>query len=250
MRRFIGGRFLNGFLAFLLLAGVWLLLAELYPPSIVPSMTAVGERLWDILRDGKSRHAVVLTLWRLLAGLGIGVVGGMLVGLALGYSRFLRGLCRPLLGLVQAVPPVSWLVLALIWFGFDGRPSVFIVALSALPVMALNLVEGIAGIDPRLMQMGTIYRFSRWKKLRFIVLPSVLPSVRSGLQVAAGLGCKGVVMGEVLTTDSGIGGAITDARLNIEPEGVVAWTLVMVGLYYLLDRLLSLSLRRGGPPPC
>ena len=78
-----------------------------------------------------------------------------------------------------------------------------------------------------------MFGFAVWKKLRYILIPSVAPYFISGLKIAVGMACKTVVMGEVLTTTSGIGGQIMTARLNIEPETVIAWTVIMVGIYYV-----------------
>ena len=249
MKRFIGDKAAAYLPALVLLLAVWELLTLMYPPLVVPGIAAVCGKLGDILADGKSLHTLWLTAERLLAGLGIGVAAGSALGLLFGYHPRVHRACQPLLGLVQAVPPVSWLVLALLWFGFNGRPSVFIVALSALPILTVNLTEGVAGVDPKLLEMGRIYGFSRRKRLRSIVWPSILPHFRSALRIAAGNGCKAVVMGEVLTTGNGVGGAITDARLNLEPETVIAWTILMVALYYLLDHLAIrlLAGRKGRP---
>ena len=242
MRRFIGAN-LDRLLALVLVLGVWKALTLFYPPLVVPTISGVAAKFLGIAGSADNLRAVLLTACRLLAGLALGAGAGTVLGAALGRSVRLGNVFRPIIGLMQAVPPISWLVLALIWFGFNGRASVFIVAVSALPAMVISLVEGVGGVDRRLLEMGAVYRFSRWKMFRHIYLPSVLPHFRSGLRIAVGTGSKAVVMGEVLTTASGVGGAITDARLNLEPESVVAWTLAMVLLYFLLDRLSSLALR-------
>lgn len=224
-------------LALLLVLGVWTALTFVYPPLVVPPVSLVTQKFLGIVTEAENLRAVGLTALRLLAGLALGVL--------LGHVPRLAGICRPLVGLVQSVPPISWLVLALIWFGFNGRASVFIVAVSAFPTMIVNIVEGMGAMDRRLLDMARVYRFTRMKRLRHIVIPSVLPYFRSGLRIAVGTGAKAVVMGEVLTTASGIGGAITDARLNIEPESVVAWTLAMVLLYFLFDKAASVLLSCG-----
>lgn len=239
MKRFIGANAVDRLLALALVLGVWKALTLVYPPLVAPTISAVAAKFLDIAASVENLRAVGLTAARLLAGLALGVGAGVCVGALVGRFRRMRNVFRPILGLMQSVPPISWLVLALIWFGFSGRASVFIVAVSALPTMVISIVEGIGAIDPKLLQMGTVYRFSRRKLLRHVVVPSVLPHFRSGLRIAVGTGAKAVVMGEVLTTASGIGGAITDARLSLEPESVVAWTLAMVLLYFLFDRLSS-----------
>ncbi len=139
----------------------------------------------------------------------------------------------PVLGIIQVVPPISWLILAIIWFGLNGRASIFIVVMAVVPTMFICISDGITAIDKRLLEMGDVFGFSTFKKLRYIMIPSVLPYFGSGLKIAVGMACKTVVMGEVLTTTTGIGGQIMTARLNIEPETVIAWTVIVVGIYYV-----------------
>ena len=245
MRRFIGANNADRLWALVIVLAVWKALTLFYPPLVVPTISGVARQFAGIVTTAGGWSAVFATSVRLLAGLLLGVGAGAAVGAAMGWSPRLRGVCRPILGLMQSVPPISWLVLALIWFGFNGRPSVFIVAVSALPTMVISIMEGVVNVDAKLLEMGRAYRFGRRTMLRRIYVPSVLPHFRSGLRIAVGTGAKAVVMGEVLTTASGIGGAITDARMNIDPEGVTAWTLAMVLLYFLFDKLASLAV--SGP---
>lgn len=94
------------------------------------------------------------------------------------------------------------------WFGFNGRPCVFIVAAATIPTVVINLCHGVRSVDRDLLEMARLYRFSRWKALWHITLPSIRPYFRSALEIVIGGGWKLAVMGEVLTTSSGIGGAI------------------------------------------
>lgn len=243
MRHSIGGRGFALVLSCAIALSLWWLLTKIYPPLVVPTISGVAARLADILSGGDFLPVVWPTVARLLAGLAAGVALGGLLGAALGFFPRLHDVFRPLIGVVQSVPPVSWLVLALIWFGFNGRASVFIVAAATFPVMTMNMVEGVRNIDAKLLQMAGVYGFPFRKRLAHVVLPSILPYFRAGLHAVIGIGAKTVVMGEVLTASSGIGGEITDARLNLEPEGVVAWTIVLLVLYFLLDRIAALSLR-------
>lgn len=78
------------------------------------------------------------------------------------------------------------------------------------------------------------------KMLRYIYFPSVLPQFISGLKISIGAASKTVIMGEVLTTSTGIGGQITKARLNIEPETVIAWSIVAIIMFYFTVRVIKL----------
>ncbi|KOR25976.1 ABC transporter permease [Clostridium sp. L74] len=139
---------------------------------------------------------------------------------------------------MQSVPPISWLVLAIIWFGLEGKASIFIVVISTLPMMIINLIEGINNVDCKLIEMGKVFKFSKQKMIINIMIPSIIPYFQSALQIVIGLGWKIVIMGEVLSSSNGIGGEITNARLNIETNYIFAWTIIIVLLFYGTDKLI------------
>ena len=166
---------------------------------------------------------------------------GAVLGLLFGLCPKIEDVGTPLIHVLQAIPPVCWVVLALVWFGFNGKPCVFIVATATVPTVVINLSHGVRSVDPQLLEMARLYQFSRWKMLRHVTLPSIRPYFRSALEIVIGGGWKLAVMGEVLTTNSGIGGAITTARLNIEPDAIIAWSLLLVLGCYLTQRLLRMA---------
>ncbi len=229
--------------ALLIILGSWKLLTLIFPPLVVPTIGSVVSSLFDIITSPKLLWMIIITMARLLGGLVIGVTIGMLIGILMGYFIRFKGIVSPLLGILQTVPPVSWVVLALVWFGFNGKPAVFIVITATMPVIAINVCEGIAHIDKALIQMAQLYHFSEKNKLLHIVFPSIKPYFTSAFKVALGSGWKIAVMGEVLTTSDGIGGMIKLARLNIEPENIIAWSVVVVVLFYLSDFILGILFR-------
>ena len=114
----------------------------------------------------------------------------------------------------------------------------------------INLSHGVRGVDPELLEMARLYRFSRRKVLLHVTLPSIRPYFLSALEIVVGGGWKLAVMGEVLTTNSGIGGAITTARLNIQPDAIIAWAFLLVTGCFITQKLVCLLLSRRGGGPC
>lgn len=171
-----------------------------------------------------------------------------MLGLLFGLYPKLEDVGTPLIHVLQSVPPVCWVVLALVWFGFNGRPCIFIVATATVPTVVINLSHGVRGVDRQLLEMARLYRFSRWKTLRHVTLPSIRPYFNSALEIVIGGGWKLAVMGEVLTTNSGIGGAITSARLNVQPDAIIAWSFLLVVGCFLTQKLLRLICCRKGAP--
>lgn len=226
-------------LALLIILISWKLLTLFFSPLVVPTIGNVVLVLADIITSLTLLKMIMITMVRLICGLTIGVVIGLFIGILMGNFARLRGIISPLVGVLQTVPPVSWVVLALVWFGFNGRPAVFIVVTATIPVIAINICEGIVHIDQNLMQMAQLYNFSGKKKLRHIIFPSIKSYFISAFKMVLGSGWKIAVMGEVLTTNDGIGGMIKLARLNIEPESIIAWSVIIVSLFYIFDFFIS-----------
>lgn len=224
----------------IIILAAWEITSRFFPPLVVPPIEEVWQSLISLITQDDFPSTVLMTVMRLIAGLSIGISLGMIIGLISGI--FWRADCvfAPLLSVLQSVPPVCWVVLALVWFGFNGRPSVFIVAASTIPTVAINLSHGVRNIDPKLLEMARLYDLTKSMRIRHIILPSVKPYLNSALEIVIGGGWKLAVMGEVLTTATGIGGAITTARLNIDPARIIAWSCLLVCISFLTAKFLSL----------
>ena len=214
---------------------------SLFPAAGGAPIAQVLSTLFRLMTQSDFGATIGTTILRLIAGLAIGVGVGAVLGLLFGLCPKIEDVGTPLIHVLQAIPPVCWVVLALVWFGFNGKPCVFIVATATVPTVVINLSHGVRSVDPQLLEMARLYQFSRWKMLRHVTLPSIRPYFRSALEIVIGGGWKLAVMGEVLTTNSGIGGAITTARLNIEPDAIIAWSLLLVLGCYLTQRLLRMA---------
>lgn len=217
---------------------LWEFMSNIYSPIIVPSINEVSRALVDIFTTKEILVNIFITAKRLIIALAISISLGSTLGIIIGCNKKIELLLTPIIGFMQSVPPISWLVLAIIWFGLDGKASIFIAVISTLPLVIINLVESIKNIDHQLVEMGEIYCFSKTKMLKKIIIPSIIPYFQGALQVVIGLGWKIIVMGEVLSCNNGIGGELTNSRINIETEYVFAWTIIIVILFYITNNVI------------
>lgn len=217
----------------------WQYLSHIYSPIIVPSIEEVMSALVDIFTTQELRYHIIITAKRLVTALLISLSVGSILGITIGYNKKIELLMTPIIGFMQSVPPISWLVLAIIWFGLDGKASIFIAVISTLPLVIINLVESVRNIDHQLVEMGEMYKFSKVKMLKKIIIPSIVPYFQACLQIVIGQGWKVIVMGEVLSCNNGIGGELTNARVNIETGYVFAWTIIIVVLFYITNKVVS-----------
>ena len=149
-----------------LLLGAWQLASLFFPPLVVPPIAQVLSTLVRLMTQSDFGATIGTTILRLIAGLAIGVGVGAVLGLLFGLCPKIEDVGTPLIHVLQAIPPVCWVVLALVWFGFNGKPCVFIVATATVPTVVINLSHGVRSVDPQLLEMARLYQFSRWKMLR------------------------------------------------------------------------------------
>ena len=168
-----------------LLLGIWQLASLCFSPLVLPSVPQVTGTLAGLFREPDFWPTIGTTLLRLALGLGIGVAVGTVLGLLFGLCPKLEDVGMPFIHVLQSVPPVCWVVLALVWFGFNGWPCVFIVATSTIPTVVINLSHGVRSVDPELLEMARLYRFSRRKILLHVTLPSIRPYFFSALEIVA-----------------------------------------------------------------
>jgi len=174
-----------------------------------------------------------------LIGLITSIIIGSLLGILMGCSKKIKHLLEPIVYLVQATPPILYMTLAMLWFGLNGRATIFIVFIVSEHVMAVKIAEGFENIDIKLIEMGKAFQFSRSKMIKEIIIPSLKAYFKTGLITVFSFGWKLVVMGEVLSASTGLGARITDARMNLETNMVFAWGIIVVFLCFLFQKITA-----------
>ncbi len=234
--------------------GVWQLgawLVELHVEGrgnelLLPYPATVLLALFRLARSPEFWWTALASLARIAAGMAGGaVLGGLLAALTC-TSPWCRRLFAPVIRIVRATPVVSFILLVLLWTGRDQVPAV-IAGLMVLPVVWENLTQGIRATDGQLLELARAYRFSPWKTVRLIYLPSLRSHFTSGLLTCMGLAWKSGVAAEVICPPKlAIGTEISQARTALETPELFAWTLVIIALSLLLEGLVRRLLMGRG----
>lgn len=165
-----------------------------------------------------------------LAGFGIAAAAGVLAGSVLAASRFLMRGLYPIATLLQMVPLVAIAPLLVVWFGY-GAPTVIASAaiVSVFPVLAATL-DGMRGTDRGLSELFGIYRASRLQRWWKLELPWALPSIVTGLRIAAGLAVIGAIVGEFVGAFAGAQAPLGIVILSAMRENRTDLIFAAVGL--------------------
>ena len=236
--------------------GVWQLAGWLVERSVagrgnellLPYPVTVLKALSRLVITGAFWRSVGASLLRIFGGLAAGVVVGSTLAALTGACRTAHWLLAPAIRVVRATPVASFILLVLLWTSRDAVP-VIVSALMVVPVVWETMSQGIAATDGKLLEMARSYRFSRWKTIRLIYLPSIKPYFSAALINAVGLAWKSGSAAEVLCVPKqAIGSRIYQAKLYLEIPELFAWTVTVVCLSSLLEKGLALALRsqKGG----
>lgn len=227
--------------------GLWALAAALVGQELLlPSPLQVLRRVFALAGSADFYRTVANSILRILSGILSGTLLGVLLAALTESSKTARALLAPMMTLVKSTPVASFIILALIWIGRSAIPAC-IAALMVLPVVWANVSAGLAGRDQQLLEMAKVFGFSRKTTLRRITVPSVLPHLRAALCSALGLGWKAGIAAEVLTVPPySIGKMIFESKTYLETTSLFAWTLTVILLSVLIERVLLELVRRIG----
>ena len=232
--------------------GVWQLAAFLVDSHVqgkgnellLPYPATVFSVLLSLAATSQFWLTALASLGRILLGLLWGILLGSCLAALTSLSHWCRRLFAPAIRVIRATPVVSFILLVLLWTG-RNTVAVIIAALMVLPVVWENLSRGIHETDRQLLEFAKAYRFSRWKTLRLIYIPSLRPYFLASVTTGMGLAWKSGVAAEVLCLPRpSIGTQIYNAKLYLEIPQLFAWTVTVIVLSLLLEWMLSRLLMR------
>lgn len=247
-------RFARGLSGLLIALVMWWMVTDLVAASgsllarFTPTVT--GPAIIELFVLGDGWFDVVVTLERLLIGLGIAVVVGVPVGVAVGRSSRLAQYTGSLFQFLRMISPLAWTPIAVVLLGVGDQPVYFLVAVAAVWPVLLGAAAGVHALDPGWLQVSRSLGATPREQLRTIVLPGIRAHLATGIRVALGTAWIVIVPAEMLGVDSGLGYAILDARDRLRYDELMGVILVIGALGYALDATAQrLTRHRRRTPP-
>ena len=220
------------------LVALWQVFVMIYRPSplILPSPADIWNSLvqnWSIIVG-----AIPTTLNEIVQGFLLSVVVGVLLAVLITWSRIFEITVYPTLIAAQIVPKVALAPLFLVWFGYGVTPKVAVAFTIAVFPIIINSVVGLRSTDPQLLVLARSMGAGRWRTFRKITLINALPAIFGGFEIAITLAVIGVVVGEFINANNGLGYLVLVANGNLDTPFVFAVLLVLTLLGSLLFALL------------
>ncbi|MBP1157256.1 MULTISPECIES: ABC transporter permease [unclassified Paenibacillus] len=218
---------------------LWELICRLglVPPLFLPAPSLILLAGWDMLSSGELHQNILASMSRIVIGYGIGAVCGIVIGLILGFSRWVDAVLSPIVYSIYPIPKIALLPLIILWLGIGEAPKFTMIALGVFFPVVINTFSGVKNVDPIWIKAAVTFGASHLSVIRKVILPGALPMIFAGLKLAAGTSLLLLVSAEMIAAQQGIGSMI------LHYGNLMITTKLMVGV--LILSLLGLFFNRG-----
>ncbi|NIE62540.1 ABC transporter permease [Burkholderia sp. Ax-1719] len=235
-------RYTRGAVLPVLILAVWALVAHLrlVDANLLPAPGDVLNSALDDLRSGALPVPLAHTLARAGEGLAVGAATGLALGIALGAVAWVRRAFGPTLTALRQVAIFAWIPLLTAWAGLGDLSKVIFVALAAFFPVVLATSRAVEGLPPALVEVALTLRLNAWQRLRWLIVPAILPGVFAGLRLALVYAWLGAIGAEYLMPSGvGLGTYMIDAQQLFRTDRLLAAAVTIGALGALFGWLGS-----------
>ena len=208
------------------------------PSYQMPAPSDIVLTLRDLAEGALWKH-ISASLLRVLLGFAIGTSLALVFAAWVGLSREAEAYLEPTFAGLRSIPSLAWVPLLLLWLGIDETSKIVLIAIGAFFPVYLNGVAAIRDIDRKLVEVGQMLGFSRYRLVRRILLPAALPGLFTGLRSGMSLAWMFLVAAELIAATKGLGYLLSDGRETSRPDIVLAAIIVLAVLGKLSDGVLA-----------
>lgn len=182
---------------------------------------------------------VLASLGTVLIGWLVAAIVGVPLGIWIGWSKRARWTAYPVFQLLRPIPPIAWIPLALVWFGIGDPSRIFVVFVSAIVPWTLNSIQAVNSVDVTLIRAARVLGADQATILRRVVVPTAVPTLLAGAQIALGNAWTTVIAAELLGAASGLGYVALNSSRTLDTD-ILLVSMFTIGL---IGAALSLLMR-------
>ncbi len=225
---------------------------KLISPLFLPAPQQVLHQLYVIaspqgFMDATLWQHLAASLTRIVIALLAAVIIGVPVGIAMGLNDTVRGILDPLIELYRPVPPLAYLPLMVIWFGIGETSKILLIYLAIFAPVALSAVAGVRSVSQVRVRAAQALGASKLQVLRYVVLPSALPEILTGIRIGLGVGWSTLVAAELIAATRGLGFMVQSAGEFLATDVVIAGISVIALIAFSLELGLRALQRKLTP---
>lgn len=223
-------------------------------PLVFSSPADVASAFWNGWTSGDLASATGITLRTLVIGMGIGMAAAAILTTLATWTRIGEDILMLLTSMLNPLPSIAILPLAILWFGLSTTSLILVVANAVTWPIAINISMGFRTVNPTILAAGRNIGLRGWRLVRDVLLPAALPHTIAGLKTGWAFGWRTIIAAElvfgVAGGKGGLGNYINDARYFLHiPEvfaGLVSIALIGIVLEYVFTLIERRTVVRWG----
>ncbi len=210
----------------------WLPAALGIPPFFIPPISKIAAELVRLLGAERLFLHTGITLLEVVVGFALGSLMGMVMGYLLGMSPTTEVVLSPYILALQIAPKVAFAPLFIMWFGYTMFPKILVAILIVFFPVLINVLGAVRAVDPALINLARSFKATRWQIFWKIEFPSTLPALFSGLRIGSTLAVIGVLVGELVGGNKGLGYLLVfgEGQANAPMVFLIIILLTLIGI--------------------
>ena len=228
----------------IVIIATWELIALIVNDSFfMPDVIETFKSLVNILSSGSFFKVISTAFYRVFSGLLIGIISGVVLATLCFKFDILNTILSPIVSIMKATPVAC--IIVLLWIRLNYTEiAIFVVMLMVLPIVWQNVFDGYKAIDTSLVEVAEIFELSYIKKLKVLIIPSILSYLLPAIITSVGLAWKAEIAAEIMT-NSNIGKLIYNFKtVSYDTASIFAWTVIIVVLSIIFEGITKRFLGR------
>lgn len=224
--------------------GIFLILWELLPALgwLDPFFSSSPSRILQAGRymfENGFWYDIGVSLNEFFWGMLIAILAGIMLGLLMGWYQTVYAMIEPFITMLNATPRVALIPLIILWLGIGVQSKIAAVVLGAFFPLVISVMKSVRTLDETLIKCARSFGANDAQVFQTLVLPNAVPFIVAGLHIAIGRGLVGVVLGEFLASQAGVGHVMAIASATFQTDKLFVALIVLTSLGYFLTRLVE-----------
>lgn len=214
---------------------LWMLGSLLLPSTVLPGPVVVVEQLVGIMANGDIWPHLIVTLGRVVGAFCVAMIVASVLGVLMGMNAHIEKFFDSWLVIGMTIPALVTIIVVFMTVGMNETGTVVAAALVTIPMLTVNVWEGVKSIDSRLIDMAKAFRNSRLTIIRSVVLPQLAPTLLASARFGLGLVWKMILFIELLGRSDGVGYQVQHYYMLFNMTQVLAYALGFLVIMLVIE---------------
>ncbi len=220
---------------------IWQVISTFFIPNsiILPSPFKVFTSFYKLLVEGVLQVNLFYSLIRVIIGFLIGSILGVILGALMGSIKQIEIFLNPIVNLLQPIPKIAWIPLAILWFGLGFTATIFIIALATFWAVLFTAWNGVKSVNKILIKAAQSLGAKKGYIFFNVLLPAAFPQIITGMRLGIGMAWRALVAAELLiASTNGLGYMIFNAREFFRTEEIIVGMLIIGLIGILIEKVV------------